>query len=166
MTYLSKFCSFENLNQVSVSKISIFVCIYFFVEVTVSVASESAALDWAAYSDFDASQFKEYIVTLMYSDDSGVPAYRTMSSLTNSYEITNLDAESQYSVWVNVDTVDYGQSELNDGAIFSTIASSASGLSIFETLEALYVRLVLGSSFSVLNVKFVNSQNSTQEMRT
>ena len=80
----------------------------------------------------------------MYSDDSGVPAYRTMSSLTNSYEITNLDAESQYSVWVNVDTVDYGQSNLNDEAIFSTIASSASELSLFETLEALYVRLVLG----------------------
>ena len=109
-----------------------------------SVASESASLDWAAYSDFDASQFKEYIVTLMYSDDSGVPAYRTMSSLTNSYEITNLDAESQYSVWVNVDTVDYGQSELNEEAIFSTIASSASELSLFETLEALYVRLILG----------------------
>ena len=69
---------------------------------------------------------------------------RTMSSLTNSYELTNLDAESQYSVWVNVDTVDYGQSELNDEAIFSTIASSASELNLFETLEALYVRLVLG----------------------
>ena len=108
-----------------------------------SVASESASLDWAAYSDFDASQFKEYIVTLMYSDDSGAPAYRTMSSLTNSYEITNLDAGSQYSVWVNVDTVDYGQSELNDEVIFSTIASSASELSLFETLEALYVRLLL-----------------------
>ena len=109
-----------------------------------SVASESASLDWAAYSDFDASQFKEYIVTLMYSDDSGAPAYRTMSSLTNSYEITNLDAESQYSVWVNVDTVDYGQSELNDEVIFSTIASSASGLSLCETLKAFYVRLILG----------------------
>ena len=138
---MTKFCSFENLNHFWLSKISIFVS---FVEVTVSVASESASLDWAAYSDFDASQFKEYIVTLMYSDDSGAPAYRTMSSLTNSYEITNLDAESQYSVWVNVDTVDYGQSELNDEVIFSTIASSASGLSLFETLKAFYVRLILG----------------------
>jgi len=70
-------------------------------------------------------------------DDSGFYT-RKMSSLTNSYELTNLDAESQYSVWVNVDTVDYGQSELNDEAIFSTIASSASELSLFETLEALY----------------------------
>ena len=74
MTYLSKFCSFENLNHSWVSKnYSIFIS---FVEVTVSAASESATLYWAAYSDFDASQFKEYIVMLMYSDDSGVPAYR------------------------------------------------------------------------------------------
>ena len=55
-----------------------------------------------------------------------------------------MDAETQYSVFVNVDTVDYGQSEWNDETIFSTIASSASELSLFETLEALYVRLVLG----------------------
>ena len=69
MTYLSKFCSFT----VGFQKNSIFIS---FVEVTVSAASESATLYWAAYSDFDASQFKEYIVMLMYSDDSGVPAYR------------------------------------------------------------------------------------------
>ena len=70
MNHLSKFCSFEKFGF---KKFFMFI---FFVEVTVSVASESASLDWAAYSDFDASQFKEYIVTLMHSDDSGVLAYR------------------------------------------------------------------------------------------
>ena len=46
--------------------------------------------------------------------------YRTISSLTNSFEITALDSNTSYTAWVKVDSVDYGASDWSDSINFVT----------------------------------------------
>ena len=66
--------------------------------------------------------------------------YRTISSLTNSFEITALDSNTSYTAWVKVDSVDYGASEWSDSINFDTDVVSVDNMDMMDQLKYIYVR--------------------------
>ena len=100
-------------------------------------SSEGATISWNAIETLDTTQFKDYKITVKYNDTES----RTLSSLTNSYEITGLDPETDYEIWVIVDTVDYGESEIHETKDITTSAYSVSDWSDIEILRNQVVKL-------------------------
>ena len=66
--------------------------------------------------------------------------YRTISSLTNSFEITALDSNTSYTAWVKVDSVDYGASEWSDSINFVTNELLVDNMEMIDQLKYIYVR--------------------------
>ena len=66
--------------------------------------------------------------------------YRTISSLTNPFEITALDSNTSYTAWVKVDSVDYGASEWSDSINFDTDVVSVDNMDMMDQLKYIYVR--------------------------
>ena len=66
--------------------------------------------------------------------------YRTISSLTNSFEITALDSNTSYTAWVKVDSVDYGASDWSDSINFVTNELLVDNKEIIDQLKHIYVR--------------------------
>ena len=66
--------------------------------------------------------------------------YRTISSLTNSFEITALDSNTSYTAWVKVDSVDYGASEWSDSINFLTNELLVDNMEMIDQLKYTYVR--------------------------
>ena len=66
--------------------------------------------------------------------------YRTISSLTNPFEITALDSNTSYTAWVKVDTVDYGASEWSDSINFDTDLTEVDNMDMIDQLKYIYVR--------------------------
>ena len=66
--------------------------------------------------------------------------YRTISSLTNPFEITALDSNTSYTAWVKVDSVDYGASEWSDSINFDTDLTEVDNMDMIDQLKYIYVR--------------------------
>ena len=66
--------------------------------------------------------------------------YRTISSLTNSFEITALDSNTSYTAWVKVDSVDYGASDWSDSINFVTNELLVNNMEMIDQLKYIYVR--------------------------
>ena len=66
--------------------------------------------------------------------------YRTISSLTNSFEITALDSNTSYTAWVKVDSVDYGASDWSDSINFVTNELLVDNMEMIDQLKHIYVR--------------------------
>ena len=66
--------------------------------------------------------------------------YRTISSLTNSFEITALDSSTSYTAWVKVDSVDYGASDWSDSINFVTNELLVNNMEMIDQLKYIYVR--------------------------
>ena len=66
--------------------------------------------------------------------------YRTISSLTNSFEITALDSNTSYTAWVKVDSVDYGASDWSDSINFVTNELLVDNMEMIDQLKYTYVR--------------------------
>ena len=69
--------------------------------------------------------------------------YRTISSLTNSYEITALDSNTSYTAWVKVDSVDYGASDWSDSINFVTNELLVDNMEMIDQLKYIYVRYLI-----------------------
>ena len=65
--------------------------------------------------------------------------YRTISSLTNSFEITALDSNTSYTAWVKVDSVDYGASDWSDSINFVTNELLVDNMEMIDQLKYTYV---------------------------
>lgn len=102
-----------------------------------STTYESVTLSWSSYSDSDLSQFKEYSINLKWTEN-GTDTTRTISSLTNSFEITALDSNTSYTAWVKVDSVDYGASEWSDSINFDTDVVSVDNMDMMDQLKYIY----------------------------
>ena len=66
--------------------------------------------------------------------------YRTISSLTNSFEITALDSNTSYTAWVKLDSVDYGASDWSDSVNFVTNELLVNNMEMIDQLKYIYVR--------------------------
>lgn len=69
--------------------------------------------------------------------------YRTISSLTNSFEITALDSNTSYTAWVKVDSVDYGASDWSDSINFVTNELLVDNMEMIDQLKYIYVRYLI-----------------------
>ena len=69
--------------------------------------------------------------------------YRTISSLTNSFEITALDSSTSYTAWVKVDSVDYGASDWSDSMNFVTNELLVDNMEMIDQLKYIYVRYLI-----------------------
>ena len=69
--------------------------------------------------------------------------YRTISSLTNSFEITALDSNTSYTAWVKVDSVDYGASDWSDSMNFVTNELLVDNMEMIDQLKYIYVRYLI-----------------------
>ena len=66
---------------------------------------------------------------------------RTISSLTNHYEITSLEEGTTYGVSVKVSTISFGESELSEELFFTTtLKADDATYVLLDTLQDLYVR--------------------------
>jgi len=102
-----------------------------------STTYESVTLSWSSYSDLDLSQFKEYSINLLWTEN-GTDITRTISSLTNSFEITALDSNTSYTAWVKVDSVDYGASDWSDSINFVTNELLVDNMEMIDQLKYIY----------------------------